>query len=178
MDGHYPSRTKTRTCSSSEELAAFLDALAKRIDLLEYRLAALEAELALIEGMDANAEALAAAADELEVATRRALRQLHNPALLITSDLAQIVYHLTGNSSSAQELQSMLRGGIRMLRPAQDTADLNHHFYFEILHLTYIEGRHADDIAAQLDLSRRQYYRELKTAIRALAEYLLTSCYC
>jgi len=151
--------------------------LQARIDQQEKRLAQFEAELTILRSGADAANELAESLNRMEHATRRALRNLYDPGRLAGGDLACLLTAVSEHPVAGSELQVLLRDAISMLKPAQSIGvQTRHYCCYDILALTYLEGRDVAEIMRRLSISRRQYYRDLKIAVRAVACCLFSAC--
>ncbi len=112
---------------------------------------------------------------QLERATREALRHLDDVAFLRQSPLLAVakIHHI--NLDGGIGLQQKLRAAIEAVgpgdsRPPQRRWQLRRN----ILYWTYLDQKKVPEIIPNLPISERQYYRELKMAIRAVLEYILS----
>jgi len=169
------SSSNRRARSSGDEVMARVRDLQTRIDRQEERLIRIEAELALMHADEDAAGELAQSLDRIEHATREALRNFYDPGRLANGDLAMLLADLDGRTLTSAELQALLRNAIGLLKPAEEISSLSHSYCcYDILTLTYLEGQSVPEIMSRLAISRRQYYRELKIAVRAVAYYLFS----
>jgi len=146
------------------------------IDRQEKRLAQLEAKLARVRGGEDEIDELSRSLDRMERATRRALRNLYDPARLADGDLACLFAEVSGYPMTGHELQALLRDAISMLEPAQTTDGQFHRTRcYNALISTYLEKDSVAEITRRLAISRRQYYRDLKVAVRSVAGYLFST---
>jgi len=78
-------------------------------------------------------------------------------------------------AARGEALRQLLLTTIEGLRPGVgDTRDsLRSGRGHRILHLTYVEGRVADEITLELHISRRQYFYDQKEALETLADVLV-----
>lgn len=147
--------------------------LQTRVDRQDERLTRIEAELALLYADEEAGDDLVHSLERMEQATRAALRNLYDPGRLANSDLAALLTEVSGRALSGYELQALLRNAIDMLKPAQALSQQARPYCcHDVLALTYIEGQSVAEIMSRLAISRRQYYRELKIAVRSVAYYL------
>lgn len=134
---------------------------------LRARVAELEKQLAE-EGVEEKQQ-------EKEQATREALRHLDDVDYLARSDLAQLVAGVCEQSPTGKDLKQALIQAIRSLRPEQPSYQVPADHYHDVLRLTYLEEKKGEEVANITEISRRQYYRDLKAAIRRVADLILTS---
>jgi CheY-like chemotaxis protein len=113
--------------------------------------------------------------EEQLVALRNALAHLHDPAYLENHPLAQrldFVAQAPG-ASRGQLLRRTLRLSIEALDPGAGVpANSPEARPYQVLRGRYILRQSWGEVAAQLDISRRQMYRELHRALEALAQML------
>jgi hypothetical protein len=109
-----------------------------------------------------------------ERATRDALRHLDDVAYLARSPLAELIAKAQGAWPDGRTLQQTLYGTIEAMRPVKGRPFHPRQLLrYDILCLTYLEGKRAAEITQALAISERQYYRELKAAIQIVAEHVL-----
>jgi len=112
--------------------------------------------------------------EEVEKATRFALRRLGDVTYLDRCPLADLIAERTGGRPDGFALQQILCQAIAALEPAEDLPYLaKQQLRYDILRLTYLEQQSLMEVAQQLPLSERQYYRELKAAIQMVAQQIL-----
>ena len=108
---------------------------------------------------------------------RSALTHLHNPTYLENHPLAQRISFVAEapDFTRGQLLRRILRLSIEALDPGPgvDSSALEARPY-QILRGRYILNQTMDELALQLDIGRRQVYRELRRALEALARILLS----
>ena len=143
------------------------------IEDLKRRVSALEIDLRLQHHI-APAVAITSLRD-IDLAVRDALRHIDDPGYLSNCRLARIFEQLQDELPRGHALQSYLYEVIRLTQPAGPWSDLTHASrHREILSCTYIDLRSPGEIADELGISRRQYYRELKLAVLAVACQILS----
>ena len=149
-----------------------LSNLSFTVENLERRVTALETALRLQHRI-APATAITSLRD-IELATRDALRHIDDTGYLSDCRLAHIFEQFQEHFPGEHALQSCLYEAIRLTQPAAPWSDLTHACrHREILSRTYVDGRTSREIAGELGISRRQYYRELKLAVLAVACQIL-----
>lgn len=167
------SSSSIRVRSSGDAVMARVRDLQTRVDRQEERLTRIEAELALLYADEDAVDDLAHSLERMEQATRAALRDIYDPGRLANSELASLLVEVNGRALTGHELQALLRNTIDMLKPGQTLGQQSRsHCCYDVLALTYIEGQSVAEIMNRLAISRRQYYRELKIAVRAVAHSL------
>lgn len=165
-------RIKSQACNVAEHQHGLIETLSASIADLQARVARLEAQIPP-HRFDTQAT------PDFEHPTRDALRHLNDVAKLADSELAHALIGLGWKPISGRILQSMLTSAIHALRPTAVSASLSPTpNYYEILHLTYQEGISANEAARCLAISKRQYYRELRAAILAVADQLINAASC
>lgn len=110
---------------------------------------------------------------KLEKATRSALGRLEDVGYLGRSPLLTLLAEIHQTPLDGQAVREMLRQAIADMAPEDD--DPNYELgqrRHRLLQLTYLEKVLVADIKAQLALSERHYYRELKAAIQTVAANL------
>jgi len=111
-----------------------------------------------------------------EQATRDALRHLDDVAYLAQSKLAEMVARVQGVRLDGPDLHQALYRAIEALKTVEDQPrQLKQQLGCDILRLTYVERKRGAEVAWTLAISERQYYRELKAAIRMVADRVLGS---
>lgn len=109
-----------------------------------------------------------------EQATRDALRHLDDPDYLAWSFLAQLMARAHEVWPEGPDLQQALYRAIEALRPAENPAQpFQQSRRYNILRLTYLDRQRPAEVAQTLAISVRQYYRDLKVAIQAVAGQVL-----
>jgi len=109
-----------------------------------------------------------------ERATRDALRHLDDVAYLARSPLAELIARAQGARPDSRTLQQTLYATIEAMRPVEgQPLHPRQLLRYNILRLTYLERKRAAEIAQELAISERQYYRELKAAIQRAAVHVL-----
>ena len=152
------------------QIYALLKALAK----LEQRVSVLETQLQL-NGWAAEPSTTRETWREIERVTRDALRHVDDVYYLSNCHLALMLSDLSDKPVSGAALQHALKQAIKSVKLAEQLGgDLRNWRYYDVLRLTYLEARKAEEIAAELSISERQYYRDLKLAIRAVADHVLS----
>lgn len=141
---------------------------------LEQRLNTLQNELDLIRQAQLPPSEIAEMRREIERATRDALRHLDDAGYLSDCRLAELIAELNGRPIGGYHLHCRLRRAIDALETTEALAEREPGYsHFEILRLTYREKKRAAEVARQLAMSDRQYYRQLKVAILAVADQIL-----
>lgn len=149
--------------------------LVKALARLENRVSALETQLQL-SGWAAEPSATRGTWREIERVTRDALRHIDDVYYLSDSHLAMMVSDLNGEPVSGALLQRALRQAIKAVKIGERLGDDSRNWrYYDVLRLTYLEDRKVQEIAKELSISERQYYRKLKLAVRAVADHVLSS---
>lgn len=106
---------------------------------------------------------------------RSALAHLNDPAWLEAHPLATRVAAPEGvpELTRGQLLRRTLRMGIEALDPGPRVSPSSPEARpYHVLHGRYIAGQSIQEVAAELDISERQAYRELRRGVAALAELL------
>jgi len=151
-------------------------ALTTTLTTLEQQVAVLEAQVIALRGLLQSTQTVVALVEAREEATRQALRSLHSPERLARSRLALLMARVQGVQPTGQVLQSTLNQAIERLKPAaEQSKNAREWRHYQILRLTYQERWRAANVAKRLAISERQYYRELKAAIRTVANLVLGS---
>ena len=157
-----------------DELQRVLLLIQERLDALGERVDALEAAFSQLGRIPNAAEDVTHTWKDSESATREALHHLHDVPRLGSCRLTCRLAQDTGQTISGSSLQSALNRAIEELNPATSNPPLTAEpSYYDILHLTFQEGLAADEVARHLSISRRQYFRQLKLAIDAVAMLVL-----
>jgi hypothetical protein len=148
--------------------------LMKALVKLEKRVSVLEAQLKL-NGWAAEPSVASETWREIDRITRDALRHVDDMCYLSNSDLASLVSDLSEEPVSGAILQRILKQAIRSVRLGEKLgSDSRPLRYYDVLRLTYLEDKKVHEIAKELSISERQYYRELKLAVRAVADHVLS----
>jgi len=116
--------------------------------------------------------------DELIADLRAVLLHWHNTAYLETHPLAKRASHQAehSNSSYAQTLRHVLRVAIEALQPCTNLPpDSPEARPYEILCRHYIGRQSIRQVALDLNIGERQAYRELQSAVEALAQIVQES---
>lgn len=152
----------------------WIETLEATVGCLQAWVAELKAQLHSSERIGPLATTVAKTEQEMERAVRDALRHLDDASYLAQSRLATLVGNHCGQSPNGQALRRLLAGAIEGMKPnGTQSHQARERRYCDILRLTYLEGKRAREVAKVLGLSERQYYREKKVAIRAVAEHVL-----
>jgi hypothetical protein len=160
------------------ELEAALARLEARITALESRSELLTGtgkaeELARQKAQPSSTSSLAKLQKETEQAIRDALRHLDDSAYLAQSRLAGLIAEARGAPPAGLHLQQLLYRAIESLKSVEDQHDWSRQqFRYNLLHMTYLERKRSSEVAQLLLISDRQYYRELKAAIRSVAGHI------
>lgn len=110
---------------------------------------------------------------EWEEATRDALRHLADASYLEQSPLAELIAGHRGVSPKGPRLQQKLLDAINDMQPGKrHPRRPRQQRRYDILRMAYLEKKKVAETARMLAISERQYYRELKTAIRGVARYV------
>ncbi len=158
--------------SSRQPSAASLE---EKLDTLWSRILALERQVDLLSGQvnGANGSPVHYSKEHFacDQALRDALRHLAEPEYLGRCRLREQLAAQNGESIDGRAIQSMLLTTMRQVGyspkgPA--TAELQRRRHL-ILRQRYVEGKTIREIVHALAISERQYYRDLKAAIRILA---------
>lgn len=112
---------------------------------------------------------------EEEQAMRDALRHLDDVEYLGESKLAKLLASVRGQSPTGQNLKHALVQAIRSMKPGVPSYEIPDNRYHDILRLTYLEKKKAEEVASAVEISKRQYYRDLKAAIQRVADQLFSS---
>lgn len=113
-----------------------------------------------------------------EEATRDALRHLHDAVYLAHSSLAEFMARLHGKQPQGSDVQQALHQAISAIEPASGQSHQpRRRRRYDVLRLTYLERKKAVEIAEALSISERQYYRDLKAAIRGVTNQILDPRY-
>ncbi len=113
---------------------------------------------------------------KIDKAVRSALRQLDDVTYLEQSSLIELIAKVRQIQLDGRGLQQALYQAIERSKPVDDQPGWSRQqLRYDILRLTYQEKMKPSLVAATLSISERQYYRELKTAIRTVIEYLVNS---
>lgn len=120
-----------------------------------------------------NDLARASVSDDFTRSVRDALRHLHDPVYLQTHPLVRLVPE-PGDSLefAGKRLQRHLLDAIATLRPGAGMADARARRRYELLALRYAEALEIAEVAARLAISRREYNREHRQALDAIAALL------
>lgn len=108
-----------------------------------------------------------------EQATRDALRHLADASYLERSSLAKLIAGHRGVSPKGSSLRQKLLDAIDEVQPGKGHPRRpRQQRRYDILRMAYLERKKVAETAQILAISERQYYRELKTAIRRVARYV------
>lgn len=110
---------------------------------------------------------------KIEKLTRQALRHLYDIPYLERSPLLLLIAKTRHIQLSGSDLQENLFQAIEAAKPTKDQPNAARwQVRYDILRLSYKEKQKPDEVAETLSLSNRQYFRELKKAIRNVAIHL------
>jgi hypothetical protein len=113
---------------------------------------------------------------EREQATRDALRHLDEVAYLARSRLAKLIASLHGQLPDGHSVQDALARAIYAMKPAEaQPHQTQERRLYHVLYLTYVMRRKPAEVAQALAISQRQYYRDLRVAIRIVTDRVLGS---
>jgi len=102
-----------------------------------------------------------------------ALLRLYNPAELAKTRLAALFVEKCGVKGSGEALRRLLLDTIESLRPSSKAAPrASEYRAYQCITMRYISAMTIGDIAAELCLSRRQVFRDLRFGLSRLAQLL------
>ena len=114
--------------------------------------------------------------------TRQALRYLWDDARLGRCPLAEWVFpgidfstEEGGPAARGVQLRSLLLETINELQASPKPGTSRGTRREDVLYLTYVEGHTVDEIIRELNVSRRQYFYDLKDALNSLAHKLVST---
>ncbi|MEW5960477.1 MAG: GAF domain-containing protein [Chloroflexota bacterium] len=113
--------------------------------------------------------------------TRQVLRHLWDETHLGQVPLAEwafpgLDFSIEGGPAArGRQLRGLLMETIKELRPESDFGGPRPTRRYDILRLTYVEGRTVDEVIQLLNVSRRQYFYDLKDALDTLAHRLVSA---
>ena len=110
--------------------------------------------------------------------TRDALRHLGDEVYLSKCALAGWIYSISNTTPTpiamrGQRLNRLLLKLIDMIHEKEAQTNSGSKNRYEILHYTYVRGLSTDEAIAQLHVSRRQYFYDLKDALEAVVHLLI-----
>lgn len=111
--------------------------------------------------------------DDFARSVRDALRHLHDPVYLQIHPLVRLLPEPSDVPGFAgKRLQRLLLDAIATLRPETGMGDARARRRYELLALRYVEALEIAEVAARLAISRREYNREHRQALDAVAALL------
>jgi len=138
------------------------------------RVQTLEGEACLLRRLLQSTSLTTVVPDDTVEIMREALRRLHDPDRLANCRLASLLARVWKRPLDGHALRLVLRQAIERLRPPGELSNqVREHRYYRLLRLTYEERRKVQEVAKELALSERQYYRELRVAIGMVADAVL-----
>lgn len=167
--GHEPSQVPSRA-----QLQQMLKHQQQQLEKLHVVQAQLRARVAELEERFAD-EAVEKRLQEEEQATRDALRHLDYVEYLAEGKLAEMMANVHGRSPTGQSLKNTLVRAIRSMKPEKLSYQAPESRHYDVLCLTYLKKKKAEEVAGAVEISERQYYRDLKAAIQRVTDQVLAS---